>query len=71
MENHSVRSLSAKEQGHNWDFKIWQHSGLGQRILSGDLTGLEEMSLSQEQVVAIREFLLQNSISVESGGYKV
>ncbi len=48
------------------DFKIWKHSGLGQRILSGDLSDLEEMALSQEQVSALRSFLLQNSAVAEA-----
>jgi len=39
------------------DFKIWQHSGLGQRILCGDQESLEEMSITQDQIAALRSFL--------------
>jgi ABC-type lipoprotein export system ATPase subunit len=43
------------------DFKIWQHSGLGQLILSGEVSGLEEMKFNKEQVAAMRSFLCQGS----------
>jgi ABC-type methionine transport system ATPase subunit len=43
------------------DLKIWQHSGLGQRILSGDLNDMKGLSLTDKQVELLRVFLSQNS----------
>ncbi len=43
------------------DFKIWQHSGLGQKILAGDLAGLEEMQVTEGEAKAIRNFLKQET----------
>jgi ABC-type lipoprotein export system ATPase subunit len=46
------------------DLKIWQHSGLGQRILSGDLRDLGGLSLSEHHVKALRALLSQNHSEV-------
>lgn len=42
------------------DLKIWQHSGLGRRILNGDKDELSPLSVSSDQLEAIREMLIQN-----------
>jgi putative ABC transport system ATP-binding protein len=51
------------------DLKIWQHSGLGQRILSGDGEGLADLGISSVQAQALRTLLINNSFykSVKSG----
>jgi ABC-type lipoprotein export system ATPase subunit len=40
------------------DLKIWQHSGLGRRILQGDLEDLKEWNLSKNQIEAIKKVLM-------------
>jgi putative ABC transport system ATP-binding protein len=51
------------------DLKIWQHSGLGQRILSGDGEGLADLGISSVQAQALRTLLINNSFykSFKSG----
>ena len=44
------------------DLKVWQHSGLGQRIISGDGKELEEMDILPEQAEAVRALLVKNSL---------
>jgi putative ABC transport system ATP-binding protein len=43
------------------DLKIWQHSGLGQLILSGDQVCLEKFSIQPKQADALRTLLGRNS----------
>jgi ABC-type lipoprotein export system ATPase subunit len=43
------------------DLKIWQHSGLGRRILEGDKEALSPLSVSADQLEAVRELLNQNT----------
>jgi ABC-type lipoprotein export system ATPase subunit len=41
------------------DLKMWRHSGLGQRIVEGDLDGaLDELALPEEKVEAVRTLLV-------------
>lgn len=42
------------------DLKVWQHSGLGQRILSGESAELEALQISPDQVEAVRDLLEKN-----------
>jgi ABC-type dipeptide/oligopeptide/nickel transport system ATPase component len=42
------------------DLKVWQHSGLGQRIVSGDGEELDSLDISPEQADAVRDFLVRN-----------
>jgi ABC-type lipoprotein export system ATPase subunit len=44
------------------DLKMWQHSGLGRRILQGELNDLKKFNLTKKQVDTIKE-LLENSTS--------
>jgi len=39
------------------DLKIWRHSGLGQRIVNGEATGLEGFEISLEERDVLRQFL--------------
>ena len=39
------------------DLKMWRHSGLGRRIVSGETEGLGSISISPEQAEAMRRFL--------------
>ncbi len=41
------------------DLKMWRHSGLGKRIVTGDAETFEKLSLSQMQVDAVRTLLEQ------------
>jgi ABC-type lipoprotein export system ATPase subunit len=41
------------------DLKMWRHSGLGRRIVTGDEEMFEKLSLSQIQVDAVRALLEQ------------
>lgn len=43
------------------DLKVWQHSGLGQRILAGDSDELGALDISPEQHDALRDLLAKNS----------
>ena len=45
------------------DLKIWQHSGLGRRIMQGELGDLTSFAYSAEQIEAIEAFLRQNGQS--------
>jgi ABC-type lipoprotein export system ATPase subunit len=39
------------------DLKMWRHSGLGQRILTGELANIDSVDLSADQIEAIRLIL--------------
>ena len=39
------------------DLKMWQHSGLGRRILEGDLDSLKELEISKQQLKALHNLL--------------
>jgi ABC-type lipoprotein export system ATPase subunit len=39
------------------DLKMWRHSGLGQRLLSGDLKSLNGIRISEQQAEALRMLL--------------
>lgn len=39
------------------DLKIWRHSGLGRRIVNGEIQGIKEIKITDEQIVALRELL--------------
>ncbi|TAK11157.1 MAG: ABC transporter ATP-binding protein [Anaerolineae bacterium] len=39
------------------DLKMWQHSGLGRRILSGEMEELKKLNLSKKQVESVKELL--------------
>jgi ABC-type lipoprotein export system ATPase subunit len=41
------------------DLKMWRHSGLGRRILTGDQETLEKLEISAPQLDAVRELLSQ------------
>jgi ABC-type lipoprotein export system ATPase subunit len=43
------------------DLKIWQHSGLGRRILDMKSDELHSISISEEQMAAIHDFLSQEA----------
>lgn len=43
------------------DLKIWQHSGLGRRILKMNKDDLQSISISEQQMVAIHDFLTQEA----------
>jgi len=43
------------------DLKTWQHSGLGQTILSGDQDAIRTLNLATDQVRALRELLRAES----------
>jgi putative ABC transport system ATP-binding protein len=45
------------------DLKMWRHSGLGRRIVDGDLETIEKLGIKVDQGEALREFL-----TVASGG---
>jgi ABC-type lipoprotein export system ATPase subunit len=42
------------------DFKIWQHSGLGQRILQNNTEDVEAMGLSKQQIKTLKKILQIN-----------
>ncbi len=42
------------------DLKVWQHSGLGQRIIQGDTQSLSELNILPSQIRAMRELLLSD-----------
>ena len=42
------------------DLKVWQHSGLGQRILAGEAAELDLLDISPAQVDAVRDLLDRN-----------
>jgi ABC-type lipoprotein export system ATPase subunit len=44
------------------DLKIWQHSGLGMRILSGEEVVIGNQDVNNQQIEAVREFLNQKAI---------
>jgi ABC-type lipoprotein export system ATPase subunit len=48
------------------DLKIWQHSGLGRRIMAGKLDELSSLEVSPEQASAIQGLLRQNSRGVKA-----
>jgi ABC-type glutathione transport system ATPase component len=39
------------------DLKMWRHSGLGRRIVTGDAETFEKLSLSQKQIEVVRRLL--------------
>ena len=45
------------------DLKIWQHSGLGRRIMQKKTEELAMLAITMEQMQAMREFLSQNAAS--------
>jgi len=42
------------------DLKVWQHSGLGQRILAGEGAELDLLDISPAQADAVRDLLVRN-----------
>ena len=48
------------------DLKVWQHSGLGRRIMDGKLDELSSLEVSPEQASAIQGLLRQNSRGAEA-----
>lgn len=42
------------------DLKVWQHSGLGQRILAGEDAELDLLDISPAQADAVRDLLVRN-----------
>ncbi len=42
------------------DFKIWQHSGLGQRILQNDIKDVEALGLTKQQINTLKKILQIN-----------
>ena len=48
------------------DLKIWQHSGLGRRIMQGELGDLTSFAYSAEQIEDIKAFLMQNGYAKEN-----
>jgi len=42
------------------DLKVWQHSGLGQRILAGEGAELDLLDISPTQADAVRDLLVRN-----------
>ena len=48
------------------DLKIWQHSGLGRRIMQGELSDLTSFAYSAEQIEDIKAFLMQNGYAKEN-----
>jgi len=43
------------------DLKVWQHSGLGQRILAGEGAELDLLDISPAQADAVRDLLDGNN----------
>jgi putative ABC transport system ATP-binding protein len=43
------------------DLKVWQHSGLGQRILSGEDVQLDQIKITPAQAEAVRELLAKTN----------
>lgn len=42
------------------DIKVWQHSGLGRRILNQEIKDLAELGITSEQLNSLRNFLQSN-----------